>query len=73
MSEEEGDEPSKISTPAISLHINTVFGILDEWLTANNLYTMEAIHWRVTWDRNGFPVTVMGFTDEEIIKLDDEV
>jgi len=70
MTDEPEDNPSNISTPAISLHINTVFGILDNWLTDNNLYTSEVIHWRVTWDANGYPVTLMGFDDENIIKLD---
>jgi hypothetical protein len=69
---ETGDEPSKIASPAISLHINTVFGILDNWLEANNLYEGQSIHWRVTWDRNGYPISLMGFTDDEIEKLEAE-
>ena len=67
---ETGAEPSGIALPVISMSIETVFGILDGWLTANNLYTEDAIHWRVSWDREGYPVTIMGFDDDNIERLE---
>jgi hypothetical protein len=67
-----GDEPARTASPAVSMNMTTIFGILDNWLVENNLYTDTQIHWRVMWDRNGFPVTICGFDDGNIDLLEGE-